>query len=45
MMNKCMYSVKSKLKLSTLSLFVGWIVGVVGDTYALLTKSEVKIAV
>ena len=29
MMNKCMYSVKSKLKLSTLSLFEGWIVGVV----------------
>lgn len=44
MMNKCMYSVKSKLKLSTLSLFVGWMVGVIADTYALLTKSEVKIA-
>lgn len=44
MMNKCMYSVKSKLKLSTLSLFEGWIVLVVADTYALLTKSEVKIA-
>lgn len=29
MMNKCMYSVKSKLKQSTLSLFEGWIVGVV----------------
>ena len=42
MMNKCMYSVKPKVKLSTLSLFLGWIVRVTADTCALLTKSEVK---